>query len=107
MQETVPNCMRSNKSLRFERFTNRNNIEIPNTVQIYLIEFMRHSSEKPKLAGRQLVNLFNKYQLFTQQTIDGEYEKTLQYYMIFCQLIKHYFALNWSIRTRNLIFNQT
>ncbi|XP_071580295.1 uncharacterized protein [Temnothorax nylanderi] len=48
-----------------------------------------------------LNDVTEKYENYLTQTINGEYGKTAQYYMIYVNLVKYYLLFNSSIRTAN------
>ncbi|CAF4952709.1 unnamed protein product [Pieris macdunnoughi] len=90
------------QTLHFEKFANDRSIEITDEMKKYLSDFMTEKSVNPTVTREDLVDCFEKYEEYKQQTLNGKYGKTSQFYMIYINLIEHYFMLCRSIRTANL-----
>ncbi|CAH1645610.1 unnamed protein product [Spodoptera littoralis] len=81
------------KNLHFESFIEQCNIEIPGDINDYLLQFSNKKSTTPTITHEEL------YEEYKKQTLIGEHGKTPQFYMIYMNLISHYFMLCRSIRT--------
>lgn len=88
--------------LHFERFSNDENIELNDEVNIFLKAFKNKRSHYPTIDHSDVKQLFNKYEKYKQETMNGDHGKTPQYFMIYVQLIDYCFMLNTAIRTSNL-----
>ena len=55
----------------------------------------------PILEDADLIKLFELYEIYKKETLEGNYGKTAHFYMIHINLIDYYFMLNSSIRTAN------
>ncbi|CAH1173831.1 unnamed protein product [Phaedon cochleariae] len=88
--------------IHFEEFLNRENIECSDDMKIYLTQFKEERSDQPRVLPRNLQDLFDKYQQFKQQTLQGDLGKTPQFYMMYVTFIDYYLTLNASVRSGNL-----
>lgn len=52
-----------------------------------------------KVENEDLKELMNNYDIYKQQSLNGEHGKTVQFYLIYVNLIHHYFNLSRRIRT--------
>lgn len=52
-----------------------------------------------KIENEELEGLLNEYNIYKQRTLDGEFGKTPQFYMIYINLIHYYLTLSRSIRS--------
>lgn len=89
-------------NLHFESFVEQCNVELPNEIKDYLLKFSTEQSTNPTITDDELISLFDRYEQYKKQTLNGEHGKTPQFYMIYMNLISHYFMLCRSIRTGNI-----
>lgn len=87
--------------LHFEEFLNQKNIECSDDMKIYLIKFKEERSDQSRVLPQNLQNLFDEYQQFKQQTLQGEHGKIPQFYMMYVTFIDYYLILRASIRSWN------
>ncbi|XP_071580294.1 uncharacterized protein [Temnothorax nylanderi] len=87
--------------LHFRQFLKQNNIEITAEMKNYIINFNNTKSASAIIENNPLLDVTEKYENYLTQTINGEYGKTAQYYMIYVNLVKYYLLFNSSIRTAN------
>lgn len=87
--------------LHFEHYLDLNNIECSEETKMYLIGYLKTRSDKPYIQERELLDIFNNYQVFKQQTLNGEHGKTPQFYMMYVSFIDYYLTPSASIRRGN------
>ena len=87
--------------LHFKRFLNENNLQIGDDMIKYLQDFSKTRSSAPTVQNQDALQLFELYENYRKDTVNGVHGKTSQYYMIYINLINYYLMLTSSIRTGN------
>lgn len=90
------------ENLHFDSFIEQCDIDIPDDSKVYLKTFNDDKATNPIIAHDNLISLFEKYVEYKNKTLIGEHGKTAQFYMIYINLVNHYFMLCRSIRTGNI-----
>lgn len=85
--------------LHFESFAKLNDVSFTDEMMFYLLHFTEEKTLIPSLQNEALIQLFENYEIYKTETLEGKHGKTAQFYMIYVNLIDYYFMLNTSIRT--------
>jgi hypothetical protein len=88
--------------LHFETFLEENDIQVSNDIINYLLLFSKEKSASPTITNDEMICLFEKYEEYKEQTLNGAHGKTPEFFMIYMHLIEHYFIFCRSIRTGNI-----
>lgn len=89
--------------LHFQKFLEETNEELPEDIIMFLKYYTGNESQD--IEGSESVkHLFERCELYKEETMKGTHGKTAQFYLIYIQLVDYYLTLNASIRTSN--FNQ-
>lgn len=85
--------------LHMERFLEDQNIEISDEEKNALLNFRSTVSSRPTITEEKLISLFSKYDKYSEETLEGRYGLTPQYYMLYVKLANYYLILDQSVRT--------
>ena len=67
-----------------------------------MFQFKNNRSTTPTITHEATLKLLEKYDNFTEQTLQGKHGSTAQFYAIYIRLVSYYNMLNKSIRTGDL-----
>lgn len=84
--------------LHFRSFLERENVEIGGDVVVELERLLSCQTPLFIIQDQQLKDLSTKYATCEEKTINGEFGKTAQFYMVCVKLVQHFLTLSRSIR---------
>ena len=87
--------------LHFKSFLQNDNIILSNDVIGEVERLQNCEISAFEIENENLKELMNNYNIYKQQTLNGEHGKTAQFYLIYINLLHHYLDLSRSIRTGN------
>lgn len=90
--------------LHFKKFLQHENRDADDleSIKSFLLKFNNEKSGQPVLHDADAVQLFQKYNSFKTDTLNGIHGKTPQIYLMYVKLVDYYLLLEYSIRTGDL-----
>ncbi|XP_041981090.1 uncharacterized protein LOC121736526 [Aricia agestis] len=90
------------QKLHFNTFVDREKIVIEKSIEDYLFQLQKQRLTTPTIEHEATLELLEKYDNFTEQTLRGKHGLTAQFYTVYIRLVSYYDMLNKSIRTGDL-----
>lgn len=84
--------------LHFKSFLESNNITISDQIIQEITRLRTSSISSLTIEDDELNALLQNYDIYKQKTLNGEFGKTPQFYLIYINLVHHYLTLSRSIR---------
>ena len=84
--------------MHFRSFLTHKNIQISEDIIEEIERLQSCQTHSFFIHNESLKEICNDYAIYEQQTLNGEYGKTAQFYMIYIKLVHHYLKLSRSIR---------
>lgn len=85
------------QNLHLERFLQQHDQDLEN-IKEYLKIFNEQQNDDPQITNENLKKLFNKYEEYKNETLNGRHGKTPQIYLMYTRLVEYYLQLEYSIR---------
>lgn len=87
--------------LHFKRFLNSNEFDLE-IIRNPLLQFNKQSTSSPRMSDDTLLQLFEKYEKFKNDNLEGKKGKTAQIFFMYVKLVDYYLMLDFSIRNADL-----
>ncbi|KAG5881311.1 hypothetical protein JTB14_012545 [Gonioctena quinquepunctata] len=84
--------------LHFRSFLERENVQITDDIVQELERLRSCQTSIFFIHDQQLKDLCTKYATYEEKTVNGEFGKTAQFYMVYMKLVQHFLTLSRSIR---------
>lgn len=85
--------------LHFRSFLQYENIEVTDDILSELDRLQSCSTSSFIIENEQLMELYDNYAKYKEKTMNGEFGKTAQYYVMYINFVNYYLTLSRSIRT--------
>ncbi|KAJ8685330.1 hypothetical protein QAD02_021123 [Eretmocerus hayati] len=88
--------------LHFESFLATSDIDLPDDFAGILMSFQGEQLPDRILESELLCEILEKYESYTDKTLQGEHGKTAQFYATYIKFVQNYHMMSRSIRTGNI-----